>query len=181
MHNIQYCRLSGLADLNTENSYVQQELYKWINWLVKEYQFDGIRIDTLPHVPSSIWKEFTKQAGVYSVGEAFDGDYAYVGQFVANGVDGVLNYPQFFTLRDVFLHAKDMTDIKNFYQRWGGVIGQANLAYLGNFNDNHDNARFLSGSVRFPYNSSERFLAAADDYKMKAFKAYTAFTLTSSN
>lgn len=51
MHNLQFCRLAGLADLNSENSYVHDELYKWINWLVHEYRFDGIRIDTIIQVP----------------------------------------------------------------------------------------------------------------------------------
>jgi alpha-amylase len=74
MHNLQFCRLAGLADLNTESAYVQQEMNKWINWLVKEYQFDGIRIDTIVEVPTFFWKSFTQASGVFSIGEAFDGD-----------------------------------------------------------------------------------------------------------
>lgn len=78
MKNLQNCRLAGLADLNSENPYVQQEMYKWINWLVNEYKFDGIRIDTIIEVPKFFWQAFTQAAGVYSVGEAFDGDQGFI-------------------------------------------------------------------------------------------------------
>lgn len=80
-------------------------------------------------------------------------------------------------MRDVFLHWKDMTDIKNFYNSWSGIVGADNLQYLGNFNDNHDNARFLSGNVNSNYSNKafETFVSSNEDTKMKAFKAMTAF------
>lgn len=37
---------------------------------------------------------------------------------------------------------------------------------MGNFNDNHDNARFLSSKVIFPYTSNEEFQTAAEDFKL---------------
>lgn len=40
-----------------------------------------------------------------------------------------------------------MNEIKNYYSNWGNFVGVHNLPYMGNFNDNHDNARFLSGNV----------------------------------
>lgn len=39
----------ALADLNTEKPKVVQELYKWVNWLVNEYEVDGLRVDTVKH------------------------------------------------------------------------------------------------------------------------------------
>jgi alpha-amylase len=59
MWSIQNCRLSHLADLNTEDSYVQSTLYEWIRSIVNTYGFDGIRIDTVPHVPVDFWRQFT--------------------------------------------------------------------------------------------------------------------------
>lgn len=82
MQSIQNCRLSGLADLNSENTFVQQELFKWITWLIKEFKFDGIRVDTIIEVPNSFWYDFTKAAGVYSVGEVFDHDPSFVAKYV---------------------------------------------------------------------------------------------------
>jgi alpha-amylase len=58
-----------------------------------------------------------------------------------------------------------MTKIENFYNSWKSAIGTQNMKYLGNFNDNHDNARFL-------HNNN-------NDSGKKKFKAYTAFCLTS--
>lgn len=62
-------------------------------------------------------------------------------------IDALLNYPLFYTLRDVFLHQKDMNEIESYYSRISNAIGKGNLPFMGNFNDNHDNARFLSDNV----------------------------------
>ena len=69
-----------------------------------------------------------------------------------------------------------MTDIRNFYNNWGGIVGQNNLQYLGNFNDNHDNARFLSDNINQGETKIERFLEENyDDSKYRRFKAFSAF------
>lgn len=65
-----------------------------------------------------------------------------------------------------------MWDIQTFYKNWGNTVGQSNLKYMGNFNDNHDNARFLSSVV----NSGNSSLSASA--KLTQFKSLTAFTLT---
>jgi glycosidase len=46
------------------NSYVRQYLKDWIKNLVKDYGFDGIRID-IPEVPKDFWKEFGQSSGVF--------------------------------------------------------------------------------------------------------------------
>lgn len=53
---------------------------------------DGLRIDTVKHVPKNFWPRFNSAAGVYSVGEVFDGSPAYTCDY-QNYLDGVLNYP----------------------------------------------------------------------------------------
>jgi alpha-amylase len=45
--------------LNSENSFVISEMAKWIKFLVTEYGFDGIRVDTVIEVPTPFWKTFT--------------------------------------------------------------------------------------------------------------------------
>ena len=77
-HNIENCRLAKLADLKQEDSWVRSTLKAWIKGLIKVYKIDGLRIDTVPEVPKSFWAEFTKESGVYTVGEVFDGDMGYV-------------------------------------------------------------------------------------------------------
>ena len=132
-----------MADLKQENDYVRTTLLSWIRDLVSKYQLDGIRIDTIPEVPKWFWSQFSQAAGVYSVGEVFDGSMSYVGGYVGS-VDGVLNYPFFFWVRDTLFNQKDMYNMRNYYNEWGKNIDPNKLNYLANFCDNHDNARTLS-------------------------------------
>jgi hypothetical protein len=49
---VEFCWLANLPDLAQENSYVASTLTAWINNTVQTYGFDGIRIDTVPGLPS---------------------------------------------------------------------------------------------------------------------------------
>jgi alpha-amylase len=44
---------------------VRSYLKSWINKVVNTYDFDGIRIDTIPEVPKDFWSEYTESAGVF--------------------------------------------------------------------------------------------------------------------
>jgi len=59
-----------LPDLNTELPEVYNELYEWVNQLVKNYSIDGLRLDTAKHIRKSFWPQFCKSAGVFAMGEA---------------------------------------------------------------------------------------------------------------
>jgi len=73
--NVEYCRLADLPDLNQDgNSYVRSYLKNWVGSLVSQYGFDGVRIDTIPEVGKDFWKEYGQAAGVFQMGEAFNGD-----------------------------------------------------------------------------------------------------------
>ena len=48
---VENCRLADLPDVNQENDWVRSYLKGWIHDLVSTYDFDGIRIDTIPEVP----------------------------------------------------------------------------------------------------------------------------------
>ncbi|EGR27831.1 hypothetical protein IMG5_188020 [Ichthyophthirius multifiliis] len=163
MKNIQNCRLSGLADLNTENPFVANYLFQWIKNLIQTYNIDGIRIDTVPEVSPKFWKQYTESAGVFAVGEVFDPSYSYVGGYVSS-VGSVLNYPWYFTVKDIFLYQKDMLGIRDHYQNWQRQ--NIDVSILAQFIDNHDNPRFLSYS-HLDQNSLKTLL-----------KAYTTLTLT---
>ncbi len=45
---------------------------------MKKYNIDGLRIDTVPEVPAWFWYNFSAAAGVYSVGEVFNGEMWFV-------------------------------------------------------------------------------------------------------
>jgi alpha-amylase len=54
---------------------------------------DGLRIDSAKHQETSFWADFEASAGVYMVGEVYDGDPAYVVPY-QQYMDGVLDYPR---------------------------------------------------------------------------------------
>lgn len=138
---VENCRLADLPDLNQGNSYVRGYLKDWIKNIVQKYQFDGIRIDTIPEVPKDFWSEYGQSAGVFQMGECFNGDPAYVGPYQQH-VTGLFNYPMYYTIKDVFGSGKSMYGIKNRYAEEDPHF--QDIDALGVFVDNHDNARFLN-------------------------------------
>jgi alpha-amylase len=128
---------------------VAQALLAWIAGLTANFSADGLRIDTLPYVHPSFWQEFQAAAGgMHAIGEVDDGDVAFVSPWQAPSganaaVSGLLSYPMFFTLRNVFQGQQSMTQL-------GQATQLANASYadptlLGVFSDNHDNPRFMHG------------------------------------
>lgn len=73
-----------LPDLDTENSTVVDTMNTWIKGMVTEYGVDGLRLDTVKHVRKTFWPEFSKSAGVFTLGE--------VGASRVTGLTSVLNF-----------------------------------------------------------------------------------------
>lgn len=138
---VEYCRLAGLPDLDQSNPYVRSTLINWVKSIVQTYQLDGIRIDTIPEVDPTFWDAFTAATGVYCTGEVFNGNLNYVQPYEPH-VGSLLNYPLFFTLRNVFMSTNSMTVIESDYYKRMGQWKRVDLNPV--FLDNHDNARFLS-------------------------------------
>ena len=67
-----------MPDLNHENKYVEKTLFEWVHNLVKKYNIDGFRLDTIMEVPKWFWDKFRESAGVFHIGEAFHGNIDYV-------------------------------------------------------------------------------------------------------
>ena len=139
-NEVEVCRLAGLPDLDQSNSFVSQTLLNWIKEMVSNYSFDGIRIDTVPEVPFDFWVKYARSAGVYCLGECFNGDVPYVAHY-ESAINGMLNYPMYYTLKDVFPYQKNMNEIQG---RLNEEHSFPDVTMLGNFIDNHDNPRFLS-------------------------------------
>lgn len=71
----------ALADVDTENPWVVKTFIHWIKTLVKDYDIDGLRIDTLKHVRKDFWPAFAAASGVYTIGEVYHGDTSYVADY----------------------------------------------------------------------------------------------------
>lgn len=130
---VELCRLASLPDLNQSRQDVAAYLQAWVASQVTGYGFDGLRVDTVPEVDMSFWRQFQSSAGVYAVGEVFNGDPSYVGPYQApsgslpansGALTGILSYPLFFTMRAVFAQQQSMNQIQSQLQ-----------AYASNFVD----------------------------------------------
>ncbi|KAF1930171.1 carbohydrate-binding module family 20 protein [Didymella exigua CBS 183.55] len=139
--SIENCRIANLPDINTQNSEIRILLNTWVSWLVKEYSFDGVRIDTVKHVEKEFWPGFSSAIGTFSIGEVFNGDPSYLAGY-AKLMPGLLNYAVYYPMN-------------NFYQQKGSsqaLVDMINTvsssfpdpAALPNFADNHDLPRFLN-------------------------------------
>lgn len=65
-------------------------------------------------MPKDFWSEYTKAAGVFQMGEVFNGDIGFVADYQKH-VDGLFNYPMFFTLHNVYGSGSSMYDIRTTY------------------------------------------------------------------
>ena len=142
--NVQLCWLGDsnveLPDVNTTEPIVRQMYNTWIANLISTYSIDGLRIDTVKHIEQDFWPGFTSAAGVYSVGEVFDGDPKYVCGF-QNDLDGLLNYPLWYPLTAAFAStAGSMSDLVDQVNSIKSDCKDSTL--MGTFLENHDNPRF---------------------------------------
>jgi alpha-amylase len=140
--SVEMCEIAGLPDINTESTEVRTMMQTWIKWLVTEYSFDGVRIDTVKHVEKDFWKSFSEAAGVYCIGEVWDGTPDYLAGY-AETMPGLLDYAMYYP-------------VNKFYQQTGGsaqdIVDMHSTitdkfpdpSALGTFIDNHDNPRWLS-------------------------------------
>lgn len=137
---VEVCRLANLPDLNQSNSFVSSTLTSWIRNTVSKYGIDGLRVDTTPEVPKSFWSEYSQAAGVFTMGEVFNGNPQYVAGY-QGPLAATLNYPMYYKLYNAFQKKETMRNIHD------GVVQNSvfpDVSILGNFLDNHDNPRFLS-------------------------------------
>lgn len=81
-------------------------------WLINTYEIDGLRIDTVPHVPKNFWEEFNEAAGVFTLGEIFNSDWDYVSGYIGK-VDSVVNYPGFYFVRNIFMGGSSLYNIRS--------------------------------------------------------------------
>lgn len=131
--------VAGLNDLDQSNTYVYNTLLTNIQWLVSTTGVDGLRVDTVKHVPKTFWSAYAAAAGTFTLGEVYSGDPAYVGPYTQY-LDAALDYPMYYTIHDVFGQNASMTNISGRYAQDGYYT---NPLTNGVFLDNHDVDRFL--------------------------------------
>eukprot|EP00727_Mastigamoeba_balamuthi_P013356 m51a1_g8643 putative carbohydrate-binding module family 20 protein (613) ;mRNA; f:6133-8197 len=135
------CRLSGLPDLNDSVPEVRAKLAGFANALLATYGFDGMRIDTVPHMAVEYWESFRASVDSFMIGEILDGQYSRVADY-QSPLDSTLSYPTYYTLRNVFASKASATALDAALKSNRAAF--LDTTVLGSFVDNHDQARFLN-------------------------------------
>ncbi|KAK1980311.1 alpha amylase [Colletotrichum cereale] len=132
----------SLPDLRTEDPHVRQVFNAWIKRMVRKFKFDGIRLDSAKHVEKSFWPGFEKSAGVFAIGEVYNGDPVYVTPY-QDFMSGVMNYPVYYWVTQAFQSTTG--SIWNLSNGVKQLVGAArDLTLYGGFLENHDQPRFLN-------------------------------------
>lgn len=144
----------AMPDLNQENPLVSQYLIQNALWWVETANLDGIRLDTFPYVDRAFWHDFHDELHrVYpqltTVGEVFHRDPEvtsfFAGGVAHNGIDTGLDtpfdFPLFFTLRDVLIEGKPMTELNDVLRHDSLYPHPERLV---TFIGNHDTTRFIT-------------------------------------
>ncbi|KAI5927921.1 glycoside hydrolase superfamily [Camillea tinctor] len=140
-NSVENCWIAGLPDVDTQSDTIRSFYQEWIKWLVTEYDFDGVRIDTVKHVEKDFWTPFSAAAGVYTIGEVFDGNVNYLAGY-ADTMDGLLNYAIYYPMNNFYQQKGSVGDFVNMHNQVTSLFPDPSA--LGTFVDNHDNSRWLN-------------------------------------
>ncbi|KAF3390575.1 Alpha-amylase A type-3 [Penicillium rolfsii] len=132
----------SLPDLRNEDQEVQQILGSWVSQLVSNYSVDGLRIDSVLNISPDFFPNFSKSAGVFTIGEGATRDASdYCG--LQPSLSGLLNYALYYTLSEAF----NTTDgnLNSIVQSINYIRSQCeDVLSLGTFTSNQDVPRFGS-------------------------------------
>lgn len=157
-------QLSSLDDLNTASPTVRAALKSSYNYWLRQAGVDAFRIDTIRYVEHDFWHDFMHSSdGIlatarvlgkddfFAFGEDFvnsqpnddagDKDQAsYLGTASAPELPSVLNFPLYFTIREVFSEGRPTADLTYRLNTQKTLYPDPNR--LVTFIENHDVGRF---------------------------------------
>lgn len=142
--------LAGLPDLNTENPQVKAYFFENALWWIRETGVDGMRLDTVRHVPQEFWNEFTyiikqEYPDFYFLGEVWKNSASLLESYHQLGLDGLTNYAMYNGIENTFKLYGDANTLKISINNESKF---SNPEINGIFIDNHDVARLISRSSK---------------------------------
>jgi len=153
--NLEGWFINILPDFNQNDPEVARYLIQNSLWWLEIIGFDGIRMDTLPHVPRSFWERWASAIKrefprVVILGELFDGDPALIAYFqtgryghdgIDTNIDTLFDFPLYFSIRNAFAQGKPIREVSQvFAHDWL----YPNPEVLATFIGVHDMPRFMN-------------------------------------
>jgi alpha-amylase len=132
----------GLDDINQDNPEARAALLDSVRWLREQTGADGLRLDTVKHVPLRFWRPYVEAAGVFTLGEVLHGGVDYVSAYQAV-IPGLVDFPLYFVIERVFARHNSMLQLQELFAR-DDAYPRPDL--LAPFVDNHDTPRFLNSA-----------------------------------
>lgn len=137
--------LADLPDFNFENKEVRQYFIDNALWWIKETNIDGIRLDTVKHVPIDYWQEFSsaikqEYPNFYLMGEVWHNQSRYLANYQQAGLDGITNYSLYDGMRKAF----SMNEVYSLCSALRNEDEFEHPELNTIFIDNHDNTRFAT-------------------------------------
>lgn len=138
--------LMGLPDLDTENPAVSAYfLNNAMDWIEKT-GIDGMRLDTMRHVPRPFWKTFSetikaKYPDFYLLGEVWNDNVRYLQLYNDEGIDGLTDYSLYKGITGTFAPSGSSNSMRSALEK---AKFFKNPSLNGIFIDNHDNPRYIS-------------------------------------
>lgn len=138
--------LSGLPDLDQDNPQVSQYLIDNTLWWIEQTGVDGMRLDTMRHVPRDFWLKFAtavkdKYPDFYLLGEVWNSNPRYLELYHEAGIDAMTNYSLFDGIVGTF---KKFGKTGPLISALSKESNYTNPEINGIFFDNHDNQRFMT-------------------------------------
>ncbi|KAB5522819.1 glycoside hydrolase family 13 protein [Coniochaeta sp. 2T2.1] len=133
----------SLPDLRTENGNVRAIWNDWISGIVSTYGIDGLRVDSVKHQETSFWSGFGSAAGVFMLGEVYNGDPVQLAPYQTDGMPGLLDYASYYWITRAFQSSSgSISALASGMNQLKGVARDTSL--YGSFLENHDQPRFAS-------------------------------------
>lgn len=145
----QDCPLAGLPDFKQGLPEVTAYLNDFITFWTKQTGIDGLRMDTMKHVPDAYWRQFFAAGGpgdpkkLWTVGEVFNGDPTFLAKFMDDlGSPSVFDFALYYGIKDHLSSAGGNLDrVADVFAR---DTAYRDPSRLTTFVDNHDVKRFVS-------------------------------------
>ena len=145
---VENCEVWGLPDLDQNNTYVKEELIKWLKDTINKYDFDAVKYSDARNVPKWFWRNYSDEAKTYTFGiiDKSDLDGAkYIADYL-NYMDGIGDYPLYYHIRESFCSG-NMRNLNDYIVLSNDIFNDDTKEFDSKYNviflGNHDKQRFL--------------------------------------